>query len=145
MRLTPPQGFAMSSHPGPFDMKSAYARLRPDGSAQSLPVDVTFWQDLTAGKFGDFHNEYLVTTQSFTLNWPLWEMHPKGDEIVVLIAGSVDFILEKKGGNKILPLREPGSWVLVPKGHWPTARVHALSLLLFITAGEGTQHRQVDF
>ena len=135
----------MSSHPGPFDMKSAYARLRPDGSAQSLPVDAEFWQDLTAGKFGDFHNEYLVTTQSFTQNWPLWEMHPKGDEIVVLIAGSVDVILEKKDGNKILPLREPGSWVLVPKGLWHTVRVHALSVLLFITAGEGTQHRQVDF
>jgi len=135
----------MSTHPGPFNMKSAYARLRPDGSAQSLPVDVEFWQDLSAGKFGDFHNEYLVTTQSFTQSWPLWEMHPKGDEIVVLIAGSVDVILEKKAGNKILPLREPGNWVLVPKGLWHTARVHALSVLLFITAGEGTQHRQVDF
>jgi hypothetical protein len=134
----------MATHPGPFNMKSAYARLRADGSAQSLPVDADFWQDLTAGRFGDFHNEYLVTTQSFTQNWPLWEMHPKGDEIIVLIAGSVDLILEKKSGNSILPLREPGSWVLVPKGLWHTARVHAPSVLLFITAGEGTQHRQVD-
>ncbi len=69
----------MSTNPGPFNMKNAYALLRPDGSAQSLPVDADFWQDLSAGKFGDFHNEYLVTTQSFTQNWPLWEMHPKGD------------------------------------------------------------------
>ncbi len=135
----------MSTNPGPFHMNAAYARLRPDGSAEPLPVDANFWQSLAAGKFGDFHNEYLVTTQSFTQNWPLWEMHPQGDEIVVLIAGSLDLILEKKTGNKILPLREPGAWALVPKGHWHTARVHALSVVLFITAGEGTQHRQVDF
>jgi hypothetical protein len=135
----------MSTHPGPFRMNDHYARLRPDATAEAINVDASFWQDLAAGRFGVFHNEYLVTTQSFSQNWPLWEMHPQGDEIVVLIGGSLDLILEKKTGNKIVPLREPGAWALVPKGHWHTARVHALSVVLFITAGEGTQHRQVDF
>jgi hypothetical protein len=134
----------MSAHPGPYTMNDHYARLRADGSAESIALDASFWQDLAVGKFGDFRNEYLVATQSFSQNWPVWEMHPLGDEIVVLISGSLDFILEKKSGNKILPLREAGAWALVPRGVWHTARVNAPSIMLFITAGEGTQHRQVD-
>jgi len=136
---------AMSTNPGPFQMSDSYARLRPDASAEPIAVDAGFWQDLAAGSFGDFHNEYLVTTQSFSSNWPMWEMHPRGDEVVVLISGSIDFILEKKSGNKTLPLREVGSWVLVPRGLWHTARVNMPSIVLFITAGEGTLHRQIDF
>jgi len=138
-------GTPMSTNPGPFHMNDSYARLRPDASAEPITVDANFWQDLAAGSFGDFHNEYLVTTQSFSRNWPMWEMHPRGDEIVVLISGSLDIILEKKSGNRILPLRDAGSWVLVPRGLWHTARVNAMCVVLFITAGEGTQHRQVDF
>lgn len=134
----------MSREAGPFHLDTAYVRLRPDASAQPLPVGDTFWQDLGSGALGDFHNEYLVTTHSFSETWPMWEMHPNGDEIVVLLSGSVDLILEKKTGNRVMPLREAGGWVMVPCGMWHTARVNAPSKLLFITAGEGTQHRQVD-
>ncbi len=37
-----------------------------------------------------------------------------------------------------------GSFVLVPKGTWHTARTGVESRLLFITAGEGTMHRQAE-
>lgn len=134
----------MSREAGPFHLDSTYFRLRPDASAQPLPVGESFWQELSSGVLGDFHNEYLVTTHSFSENWPMWEMHPNGDEIVVLLSGSVDFILEKKTGNRVMPLRDCGGWVLVPSGMWHTAKVNAPSTMLFITAGEGTQHRQVD-
>lgn len=135
----------MSREAGPLNLSSAYLRLRPDASAEVLPVGRTFWQDMASGALGSFHHEYLVTTNSFSENWPMWEMHPHGDEMVILLSGSVDFVLEKKTGNKTLPLRESGGWVLVPKGMWHTATVNAPSTMLFITAGEGTQHRQVDF
>ncbi|MEK7259523.1 MAG: cupin domain-containing protein [Pseudomonadota bacterium] len=135
----------MSREAGPFNLHSNYLRLRPDASAEVLPVGRTFWQDLAEGSLGNFHNEYLVTSHSFSENWPMWEMHPCGDEMVILLTGSVDLVLEKKTGNKVLPLREVGGWALVPKGMWHTAKVNAPSTLMFITAGEGTQHRQVDF
>jgi hypothetical protein len=35
----------------------------------------------------------------------------------------------------------PGDYVLVPRGIWHTVRVHTPSSVLFITPGEGTQHR----
>ena len=40
-----------------------------------------------------------------------------------------------------LELRAPGQFALVPKGTWHTAKVHETSRAVFITAGEGTEHR----
>jgi oxalate decarboxylase/phosphoglucose isomerase-like protein (cupin superfamily) len=69
-------------------------------------------------------------------------MHPNGDEIVCLLDGSMDFILEAKDGNRTVELSQSGSYVIVPKGTWHTAKVNRPSRMLFITAGEGTQHRE---
>lgn len=134
----------MSRDPGPFNIATTYARIKPDASAEAIPVSDTFWQDLSNGAFGSFENEFLVTTQSFTQNWPVWEMHPQGEEIIILLIGNVDLILEKKTGNKVVCLQQQGDWLMVPKGVWHTAHANAPSTVLFITAGEGTLHRQVD-
>jgi quercetin dioxygenase-like cupin family protein len=125
----------------PLHLTSTHLRLKPDGMADQLPVTPQFWPDLIAGKYGDFHNEYLVTTFSFEQNWPTWEQHPNGDEIVILLSGSVDFILETADGERMTQVRKPGEYVVVPKGHWHTANPLEPTMMLFITAGEGTQVR----
>ena len=134
----------MSRDTGPFHMSSTCVRLRPDASVEALTIGESFWAELGRGEFGNFQNEYLVTTQSFAQHWPMWEMHPMGDEIIVLLSGSVELILEKQNGHRVLALNNAGEWVLVPKGVWHTARVSTPSTVLFITAGEGTLHRPVD-
>jgi quercetin dioxygenase-like cupin family protein len=128
----------------PFSLSSTYLRLRSDASVEPLPVDTTFWQRLATGQLGTFHHEYLVTSHAFDTDWSMWEMHPKGDEIVCLLSGSVTFILEREGGHQAIDLDESGAYVIVPKGTWHTARARAASRMLFITAGEGTQHRAID-
>jgi mannose-6-phosphate isomerase-like protein (cupin superfamily) len=126
---------------GPFNLASTFLRLRPDASVEPLPVDASFWQNLSTGKLGDFRNEYLVTLHSYDRDWPMWEMHPNGDEIVCLISGATTFILDLPGGQKRVELTEAGSYVIVPKGTWHTSRVDGRCCVLFITAGEGTEHR----
>jgi mannose-6-phosphate isomerase-like protein (cupin superfamily) len=69
-------------------------------------------------------------------------MHPKGDEIVCLLSGSVTFILERESGPQTIELVESGSYVIVPKGTWHTAKARGPCRMLFITAGEGTEHRE---
>jgi mannose-6-phosphate isomerase-like protein (cupin superfamily) len=125
----------------PLNLASTYVRLRGDASVELLPVDATFWQRLTTGQLGAFHNEYLVTSCTFETDWPMWEMHPHGDEIVCLLAGAVTFQLEGKEGTEEIELNEDGAYVIVPKGTWHAAKVRRPSRMLFITAGEGTQHR----
>lgn len=132
----------MSRHPGPYNLESTFLRLRSDVSVEPLAVDDGFWQKLGRGELGDFHNEYLVTSHAFNSDWPAWEMHPNGDEMVCLLAGAVTFIVEQDGGHREFELRGSGDYLIVPKGAWHTARVSEPSRMLFITAGEGTQHRK---
>ena len=123
-------------------LSSTYLRLRPDASIEPLSADSRFWERIAAGELGDFHNEYLVVCHRFESDWNVWEMHPKGDEIVCLLSGSVTFIFEREHGNQAIELTESGSYVIVPKGTWHTAKTRGPCQMLFITAGEGTEHRE---
>ena len=95
------------------------------------------------------------TTQVFKMEpgkWSHWEMHPEGDEVVQLLKGSVDIVMElpedtTEGGGttattatNTIELRGGGAAV-IPQGLWHTAHVHAPSEAIFITRGAGTQHR----
>jgi mannose-6-phosphate isomerase-like protein (cupin superfamily) len=126
---------------GPLSLTSTFLRLGNQGSIQPLAVDQQFWQQLASGQLGDFHHEYLVTTHACEADWPSWEMHPLGDELVCLLSGAVTFILQLTDAERHVELDTAGSFVIVPQGAWHTAKVHSPSVLLFITAGEGTQHR----
>jgi mannose-6-phosphate isomerase-like protein (cupin superfamily) len=127
--------------PGPLDIDTTYLRMRGDGSVEPLAAGTDFWPRLMAGQLGTFHHEYLVTTARYEADWPGWEQHPLGDEIVILLSGAVTFVLEQDSAAREVELGSQGAFVLVPRGTWHTARVRAPSRLLFITAGEGTRGR----
>jgi hypothetical protein len=124
-----------------YDLQSTFLRLRPDCSIEKLPVDATFWPRLIGGQLGDFHHEYLVTTSSYTADWPSWEIHPNGDEIVCLLSGATTFVLEQADGSHTrVELSSPGQFAFV-RGTWHTAKTSVPTTMLFITAGEGTTIR----
>lgn len=131
----------MQSAMGPFNLASTFLRLRPDVSIEPLPVNDAFWQKIAAGQLGGFHNEYLVTTYAFDADWPMWERHPNGDEMVCLLSGTVVFVLETAEGPKSFELNQSGDYVIVPENTWHTAKATGPCRMLFVTAGEGTQHR----
>jgi mannose-6-phosphate isomerase-like protein (cupin superfamily) len=124
----------------PFSISSTFVVLDDTGDAIPVALGDRFFETLEE-KFGDFNGKKLVSHFSFDRDWDCWEMHPAGDEFVCLLSGQVDFILEQNAGERCVPLVTPGSFVLVPRGTWHTARVHTPCSLLFITPGEGTQNR----
>jgi mannose-6-phosphate isomerase-like protein (cupin superfamily) len=130
-----------STTPGPFNFAGTNLRLRNDASIEPLPIGTDFWQRIMSGSLGSFHHEYLVTMFSFSADWQVSEMHPNGDELVCLLDGRLTMVLEHADGEELLELRDAGSYVLVPRGTWHTARTQTTCRMLFITAGEGTQHR----
>jgi mannose-6-phosphate isomerase-like protein (cupin superfamily) len=130
------------AHAVPLDFSSTYLRLRADASIEPLTVDNTLWQRIIAGQLGDFHNEFLIACGSCDADWPTWEMHPNGDEIVCLLSGAVTFVLQEAQGTQTIDLNQSGQYVVVRKGIWHAARTRGPCRLLFITPGEGTQHRQ---
>jgi mannose-6-phosphate isomerase-like protein (cupin superfamily) len=131
------------SREGGFQFPDTFVHLGEQGSAVPLPVTESFWPDLIAGKLDHLGPGRLVTYYEFSEDWDSWEVHPKGDELVCLVSGAIDFILEEPEGDTVVELRGPGAFLIVPSGTWHTARVPAPSAALFVTAGEGTEHRPV--
>ena len=127
-----------------LNLASTYVRLRGDATAETLPVDDLFWSRLMSGELGTLHNEYLVSCHTFESDWPMWEMHPNGDEMVCLLSGAATVVLEHVAGHESVILAATGSYAFVPKGIWHTAKTQIRTQMLFITAGEGTEHREIS-
>lgn len=73
----------------------------------------------------------------------MWERHPAGEELVMLLSGAATVVLEEAGQERIVQLSDPGAYVLVPQNVWHTARTSVPTTMLFLTPGAGTEHRPV--
>ncbi len=82
----------------------------------------------------------LVSMYTFEDPWDVWEMHPEGDEVVLVLDGTMTLHQELDGERTTLTL-EAGEYAVNPPGAWHTADVDGSARVLFITAGMGTQHR----
>ncbi|MBW4547665.1 MAG: hypothetical protein KME25_24970 [Symplocastrum torsivum CPER-KK1] len=132
----------MSGEIDRFSLSSTYVVLEDNGDAIPVAVSDRFFEDLES-KFGDFKGKRLISHFTFDKDWETWEMHPAGEELVCLLSGQVDLILAQDGVEHTVQLSTSGSYVLVPRGTWHTAKVHTPSSMLFITPGEGTQNRPI--
>ena len=125
----------------PLQLESTFVHLGPDGQAIPLQVNEEFWQNLGSGHFDHLGAGRLVSQMTFSESWATWEMHPQGEEIVCLLSGAVDLILAREAEERNVSLRSPGSFVIVPRGTWHTANVLEPGAMLFITPGDGTEHK----
>ncbi|XXY51775.1 hypothetical protein WME91_11600 [Sorangium sp. So ce269] len=121
-----------------FHLSDTYVQLLDGGAAKLIPVDAEFWakigerQELHAGRMvGLFHMDESPDHR---------EVHPLGDEVLILLSGSVDVVLEDERGERLIELRDQGTCI-VPRGVWHRQIVRAPSVMIFITPGDGTQHR----
>ena len=120
-----------------FDLETSYLVLADGPAAKRIDVGLDFWQ--TIDQRDDLAGR-LVGVFRYDADWKSWEMHPDGDEIVVLLSGAVDLVLDLPGGPRTVELRDRGAAV-VPGGVWHTANVLGPSEALHITRGAGTTHR----
>lgn len=107
-------------------------------TGEVLPVQLThdFWESgvmkLPAGSLVSF-----IETKS---DWSVWEMHPAGDEFVYVLTGSMEFVFDLQPAKHLSVAA--GEFAVIPKGVWHTANTENPSKALFITRGEGTEHRE---
>ncbi|WP_421836247.1 cupin [Novosphingobium sp.] len=84
----------------------------------------------------------LVSQHSFTESWDSWEMHPAGDEVVLMLSGEGVLHQEFADGSAAEVRLVAGEYAVNPPGAWHTMDlVSAEATALFITAGLGTEHR----
>jgi quercetin dioxygenase-like cupin family protein len=113
------------------------ARVEP---LERFDGSMDWYQRYGAAHASDGAEGRLVTIHSFDESWDSWEQHPKGDELVLCVSGSVVLHQEVDGDMRTVTLRA-GEAVVNPPGVWHTADVVEPCTCLFITAGEGTENR----
>ena len=126
-----------------------YLLLEADGEAVSLPGGGDFWDQLMSGnptdagirRLMDSKQGRLFSSLEMSSDWKHWEMHPAGDEVLVMLQGSVTFQFDE-GTTREIELTA-GRVLIIPRGVWHTAKVRSASKMLAITAGRGTEHRPV--
>jgi mannose-6-phosphate isomerase-like protein (cupin superfamily) len=96
-------------------------------------------------RYGEAHDSdgregRLVAVHSFSDDWPTWEMHPQGHELVVVLSGCMRLV-QLVGGEQVCTELRSGEAAINPPGVWHTGRVSESATALFITAGLGTENR----
>ena len=124
-----------------LDPELTYVHLSAVGDGRAVPGGSAFWS-LPEPDMATFDEGWLISEFTCIEDWANWEMHPEGDEFVYLLDGDVELQLELTNGTEARRIAGRGA-VLVPRGVWHTAKVFAPSRMLFVTRGQGTQHRAV--
>jgi quercetin dioxygenase-like cupin family protein len=84
----------------------------------------------------------LVSQHTFTENWDSWEMHPSGDEVVLLLSGEGVLHQELADGTTAEIRLVAGEYAVNAPGAWHTMDlISDQATALFITSGLGTEHR----
>jgi mannose-6-phosphate isomerase-like protein (cupin superfamily) len=120
------------------DPSSTYVCLSPSGAASAIELTPEFWS--TVDDRSDLDEGRLVAAFDSDGDWEIWEMHPHGEEVLVLLTGSMTMVFEERGGERSVELH-PGRACIVPRGVWHRAVVPVPSRLLAITYGRATEHR----
>jgi oxalate decarboxylase/phosphoglucose isomerase-like protein (cupin superfamily) len=123
-----------------FDLETTYLSLDGEGHVTPLPVGPNFWKTIGENKA---IRGALVTVGAGDGDWTHWEIHPQGDEVLVLLEGQTRIVFERSSGDEEVFDLRPGSTLVVPAGTWHRAEQQREVRMLFITYGSGTQHKPV--
>ena len=121
-----------------LDPFTTHLDFTPGNRALPLPVTDEFWANLESGK--QVIGGALVAAYRFDASMTHWERHPAGDELVMILSGALDLVVERAGQEERTPL-PAGRLGVVPRGLWHRFDVVAPATALFFTPGEGTEHR----
>jgi mannose-6-phosphate isomerase-like protein (cupin superfamily) len=122
-----------------IDLATTFIHLSDGGDARSVKVTPAFWR----GDSGD-HYDRLAGVFDFSsskdLHSSMQEMHPEADEVLYLVSGAIDVMLEEAEAERTVAL-ESGHAAIVPRGVWHRLVMRRPGRLLFINSREGMQGR----
>jgi uncharacterized cupin superfamily protein len=127
-----------------FDLERVYVHLGLGATAEPLPDFAWDGEALAAyeaAHAGDGVEGRLVMIGRSGADWTVWERHPAGQELVVLLEGRMTLVQERDGAEVRIPMTAAGQAAVNPTGVWHTADVHEPCRVLYVTPGLGTEHR----
>ena len=136
----------MKNKVGPFDLGETPIHI-PFGKNRQPFVPLP-WFDFSGESFERYVQELgteeepgrIIMIETMITNWPSWERHTEGDELVIILEGSGIFIQEIDEELHRHPFKS-GDTFLNPAGVWHTADVHETMRAIYITPCFGTEHK----
>jgi quercetin dioxygenase-like cupin family protein len=132
---------------GPFDLGKTPIHLAST-AAGDHPFKPLEWFRFDGASFGRYIAEYctaanpgrIIMVETMAGDWPTWERHTQGDELVIVLDGSGTFHQDLNGEVRSSPFKA-GDTFLNPKGAWHTADVTAPMRAIYITPCPGTENK----
>lgn len=123
----------------PLNLKEFALVLDAQQQIHALSAGPDLYPQLAA-QFGTFDGAVLLTEYSFSENWGCFEVHPAGDEVLYLLSGRCELLLERDGQLQRIPFHTPGQVQVIPKGCWHSADISPgeTCRILFFTPGAGS-------
>ena len=107
-----------------------------------MKITPSFWGKSSSSALYD----RLVGTFDFNsskdLHSSMQELHPEADELLFLVSGAIDVLLEEAHSERTISL-EAGQAAIVPRGVWHRLVMRKPGKLLFINSRTGMQSRDV--
>ena len=119
----------------PFSSPGAAVHVRPSGNASVLQGD--FKAQLPGLPEGHLLGVFQIASPD-DLHSDIWEMHPAGDEVLLMLTGElgVEYCAGSCRGTAAL---ESGRGVVMPKGVWHRLLVRQPGLLMVLSPSQGTR------
>lgn len=112
-------------HPGneAFDLAGTFILINENPTATAIPLGPDFRERLEKSPIANSPSGRLISLGEQRADWGHWEMHPASDEILILLSGSLELILEEERRERSVVLNSLNAFV-VPRGVWHRARSH---------------------
>ena len=130
----------MSRQHRSFDPGAVALYLQDGGAAAAMDAGEGFWRDVGEGRI-DLDRGWLAMASEMTGDMGHWELHPEGEELLVLLSGALDLVLETPQGEERVRLDADSPAFLMPRGTWHRIEVREPGRMLFVTYGRGTRHK----
>jgi mannose-6-phosphate isomerase-like protein (cupin superfamily) len=123
-----------------LDLSTTFVHLRSGGDAEPVEPTPSFWRDSAAPGLYDRLVGSFDFRSAQDLHSSTQEMHPDADELIFLVSGAIDVVLEELGAERAIPL-EAGQAAIVPRGVWHRLVMRKPGKLLFINSRSGMESR----
>lgn len=123
-----------------IDLSQTFVHLSNQGDAQRIELTPSFWRDSPASALYDRVVGAFQFDSAEDLHSSMQEMHPESDELLFLVSGALDVILQEDDGERTVTLGA-GQAAIVPRGVWHRLVMRAPGKLLFINSRTGMKSR----